>query len=71
MILPQSRWEQVHEWFSDEECEQINLAVTGDSALQKGHVINEKQLSPQLRAKVEFHFGSKKTRPDAAWRGVP
>jgi len=56
MILSQRRWEQVLHWFSDEEKLDIHKAVVGQPAMQKGFVIDEAQLAPELRLKVQFHF---------------
>ena len=54
MILPHNRWEEVRECFDKHEALAIHVAVVGDTAM--GSVIDEKQLSPELRAKVKFHF---------------
>ena len=56
MILPQSRWEQVCKWFDDEERLAIHVATTGQPAMQRGFVIDETKVSPELRAKLKFHF---------------
>ena len=55
-ILPQNRWEQLkkHEFFTEDEELAICTAVTGEA--QRGFVIDEAQLSPELLAKVKFHF---------------
>jgi hypothetical protein len=69
MILPQSRWEQVLKWFSDDEKLAIHEAVTGQPAMQKGVIVDDRQLTAELRAKLKFHFEPKATRADVAWRG--
>ena len=57
-ILPQNRWEQLkkHEFFTEDEELAICKAVTGEATSQRGFVIDETQLSPELLAKVKFHF---------------
>jgi len=57
MILPQRRWEQVIQWFSDDEILAIHNAQLPERlAMQVGFKIDERRLSPELRAKLEFHF---------------
>ena len=56
MILPQSRWEQVRKYFSEDETVAIHFAVTGEPAMQRGFVIDATQLAPELRAKLKSHF---------------
>ena len=56
MILAQSRWEQVRKYFDEDETLAIHEAVTGEPAIQRGFVVDEKQLPPELRAKLKFHF---------------
>jgi hypothetical protein len=55
-ILPTNRWEQVrkHEFFTEDEELAICMAVKAEAA--SGFVIDETQLSPELREKVKFHF---------------
>ena len=56
MILPTNRWEQVrkHEFFTEDETLAIFKAVKAEAS--SGFVIDETQLTPELRAKVKFHF---------------
>ena len=68
MVLPQSRWEQVSTWFTEEEVAAIHIATTGDSVMQKGCIVDEKQLPERLQAKLKFHFSNKKSPADVAWR---
>ena len=56
MILPQRRWEQVRQYFTDDETLAVHEAVTGEPAIQRGFIVDEKQLAPELRAKLKFHF---------------
>ena len=55
-ILPLNSWEQLkkHEFFTEDETLAICKAVTGET--QRGFVIDEKQLSPELWEKVKFYF---------------
>lgn len=56
MILPQSRWLEIRQYFTDQQCEEINLAVTGETAMQKGHVIDETKLPAGVRALLDLHL---------------
>ena len=52
MILPQRRWEQVIQWFSDDEILAIHNAQLPERlAMQVGFKIDERRLSLELRAK--------------------
>ena len=59
MILPLNGWEQLkkqkkHKLFTEDEELAICKAVTGET--QRGFVIDEKQLSPELREKLKLYF---------------
>ena len=56
MILSQRRWEQVLKRYTEEEKLEIHLAVTGQPAMQRGFLIDEKRLSLELRAKLQLDF---------------
>ena len=56
MILPQRRWEQVLWRYTEEEKLEIQLAVTGHAAMQRGFIVDEKRLSPELLAKLKLDF---------------
>jgi hypothetical protein len=56
MLMPLNRWEEVREWFSEDERLDLNLAIVGESVCPKGAILDETKLSPALREKVAFHF---------------
>ena len=56
MILPDTRWNKVKRFFTEEERMLLTAAVTGETAMQRGYIIELTKLPPGLRAKVEFHF---------------
>ncbi len=56
MLMPLNRWEEVRQWFDDDERAALNLAVTGEAICPKGLIIDEAKLTPALREKVAFHF---------------
>jgi hypothetical protein len=57
MVLSLRRWEEIQQWFSKEEADEMSRAITGESICPKGAVIDGEKLNPALREKVEMHLG--------------
>jgi hypothetical protein len=56
LIIPQTAWANHLDDYSPDERYAIHLAQTGQSVDPRGFVIDESQLSDELRAKVAGHF---------------
>jgi hypothetical protein len=56
MLMPLERWEQVRDWFTEDERAAIHLATTAETPSTRGIIIEEAQLGMELRAKLAFHF---------------
>ena len=55
MIVTMSRWARVEEEFTVDEREALKKAKS-PAALRHGFLIDEYQLTPELRAKLRFYF---------------
>ena len=55
MIVTLSRWAKVEEHFTLEERAELQKAAS-PAALRHGFLIDEAQLTPELRAKLRFYF---------------
>jgi hypothetical protein len=60
MLMSMHRWEEVRQWFNEDEKTQLTLAVTGDAICPRGLIVDDKKLSAALRAKLKLHFGETK-----------
>lgn len=57
MIITNRKWQQVRKWFDADEMLAIHKAQTAEStSLQQGFIVDEDQLSAELRSKVKFHM---------------
>jgi hypothetical protein len=57
MILPLRRWEEIRQWFDEDERADLNKAITGEAICPKGAIIDREQLEPALREKLDLHLG--------------
>jgi hypothetical protein len=55
MLIPLSRWQQVQNHFSEDEREEIQLAVIGENPNPVGSIIDQRKLTLRTRAKLELH----------------
>jgi len=56
MLMPLNRWEEVRQWFTEDERAALNLAVAAEAICPKGLILDDTKLAPELLKKVEFHF---------------
>jgi hypothetical protein len=60
MLIPLSRWEQVRDHFSEQEREELLLAVIGESIQPVGQIVDQRKLTLRTRAKIELHIITEK-----------
>jgi hypothetical protein len=59
-FLPQHRWNEVRQHFTEEEKVALRNAATGEVLFPRGAVIDAEKLEPHLRAKVNLLFSNPK-----------
>jgi len=53
MTITATRWAEIRDRFNQAEKDALTDAIQGQSICPKGWVVNENELEPELRAKIE------------------
>lgn len=70
MIIPLHLWRARQRYFTEDEKAEIVKAVCGETDWPRGELIDETLITPDLAAKLRFHFVTGERRDPLPMRAV-